>query len=996
MPADPARAKSLFLAAAELPGPAERAAFLDRECGPDAELRARVDALLRAHDAWPPEGGPAPTQEYAADQFSAGQVVAGKYKLLQRIGEGGMGTVWMAEQTEPVKRRVAVKLVRADRGASRAILARFEAERQAIALTDHPHIAKLLDAGTAAGPGAAGVPYFVMELVRGVPITDFCDAHSLPVPERLRLFGQVCSAVQHAHQKGVIHRDLKPTNILVESHDGTPVPKVIDFGLAKATSGLQLTEHTLFTAFGSVVGTPLYMAPEQASFNAVDVDTRADVYALGAVLYELLTGSTPLARESLKKAALDEVVRMVREQEPPTPSNRFSTSEGRPAIAARRQTEPAKLGRFLKGELDWVVMKALSKERDRRYESAGAFARDVERFLNHEPVQAGPPGAAYRLRKFVRRNRGAVLAAALVLLALVAGVAGTGYGLYRAEQRRAEAERQRERAEAGERLAGERLKDVEEEKRLAQAVRDFLQKKLLGQADARTQANALLRDGRPSAELSLNPTVRELLDRAARELAEDRIEENFPGQPLLQAELLQTAGQTYLGVGEFEQAISLLGRAADLRKTRLGADHPKALVTIEALGLAHLAAGRPPRAVALLEQARAGLAARLGPDHPEALAAAHNLAMAYREAGEPPRAVELLEQAWGARVKQLGADHPDTLVAVNGLAGAYLAAGRLPRAVALLEQARAGLAARLGPDHPDALIAAHNLAVAYREAGRLPESIELLGRVREGQVKTRGPDHPDTLDTLHSLAVAYREAKAWDKSTPLFEDVLKRRAATVGREHPATLMAAGFLGANYRDAGRLTEAVPLLEGAYRQGLAHPGLAWVGGELLVAYVKAARTADAARLAGELLAAARRQAKPDSPQLAGALATYGWQLLEVKQFAEAEPVLRECLALREKLAAAPPPAVAAWQLANAKSLLGGALLGQKRYAEAEPLLRAGYEGLRKDERAVPPVATYTIPNAVRRLAELYDATGKKDEAARLRQELDRLQPAAPEKK
>ena len=328
-------------------------------------------------------------------------MVAGRYKLLQPIGEGGMGSVWMAEQTEPVKRKVAVKLIRAERGGSSTILARFEAERQAIALMDHPNIAKLLDAGTTAD----GMPFFVMELVKGIPLNQFCDQHKLDVPERLVLFMQICSAVQHAHQKGIIHRDLKPTNILVESHDGKPVPRVIDFGLAKATSGMQLSEHTLFTSFGSVMGTPLYMAPEQATFNAIDVDTRADLYALGVILYELLTGTTPLTRETFKHAAFDEMLRLIREQDAPTPSNRLSSTDTRPAIAANRHTDPAKLSRVLKGELDWIVMKALAKERDRRYETANGLARDVERFLKHEPVLAGPPAPAIGSRSSAAKPR---------------------------------------------------------------------------------------------------------------------------------------------------------------------------------------------------------------------------------------------------------------------------------------------------------------------------------------------------------------------------------------------------------------------------------------------------------------------------------------------------------------------------------------------------------------------------------------------------------------
>ncbi len=454
--------ETLFQKALELPQD-QRAAFLDREC-PDPILRARVEALLAADGASEiPVDQPVPQKENDLRTGSSlqknilppketeGTIIAGRYKLLQQIGEGGMGTVWMADQLEPIKRKVAVKLIRVERGQSKTILARFEAERQAIALMDHPHIAKLLDAGTT----DEGAPYFVMELVKGIPLNRFCDQHRLTIPERLNLFMQICSAVQHAHQKGIIHRDLKPSNILVESHDGKPVPKVIDFGLAKVTTGMQLTEQSLFTAIGTVLGTPLYMAPEQANFNAVDIDTRADVYALGVILYELLTGSTPITREAIKQAALDEMLRLIREQEAPTPSSRLSSDDRTPTVAANRQIEPAKLGRFIKGELDWIVMKALSKERDRRYETANGIARDIERFLNHEPVSAGPPSTSYRLRKFVRRNRPQVIAASLVVLALVAGVIGPTWGLLEARrhaeiahQQQAEATRQADIARA--------------------------------------------------------------------------------------------------------------------------------------------------------------------------------------------------------------------------------------------------------------------------------------------------------------------------------------------------------------------------------------------------------------------------------------------------------------------------------------------------------------------------------------------------------------------
>ncbi len=361
----------------------------------------------------PPEIDPAtqppesPPEQAAKNPMPAAAerpgMAVGPYKLVQRIGEGGMGSVWMAEQSEPVKRIVALKLIKAGMDTSQ-VIARFDAERQALALMDHPGIARVLDVGTT----PAGRPYFVMEMVKGVPITAYCDKHHLSARQRLELFVQVCHAVQHAHQKGIIHRDLKPSNILVADMDGKPVPKVIDFGLAKAT-GLKLTEHSVFTAFGGIVGTLEYMSPEQAGFNALDIDTRTDIYALGVVLYELLTGTTPLSKQRQNQAALEEVLRLIREVEPPLPSNRLSDSkDSLPSVAAQRSTEPAKLTKLVRGELDWLVMKALEKDRNRRYETANGFAQDIERYLHDEPVLASPPSAAYRLRKFAKRNKGAL------------------------------------------------------------------------------------------------------------------------------------------------------------------------------------------------------------------------------------------------------------------------------------------------------------------------------------------------------------------------------------------------------------------------------------------------------------------------------------------------------------------------------------------------------------------------------------------------------------
>jgi WD40 repeat protein/serine/threonine protein kinase len=414
------REEALFAAALERPTPAERAAYLDGACGDDAALRARVEALLAAHEATggaldvPPAGLPATTPGRPITEGPG--TVIGPYKLLQQIGEGGMGVVYMAEQQQPVRRTVALKIIKPGMDSGQ-VIARFEAERQALAMMDHQNIARVLDAGTT----DSGRPYFVMELVHGVPITRFCDDNRLTPRERLALFVPVCQAIQHAHQKGVIHRDVKPSNVLVTMYDDRPVPKVIDFGVAKAIEQ-RLTEKTLFTQFGALVGTFEYMSPEQAEMNAFGVDTRSDVYSLGVLLYELLTGTTPLEKQRLRQAALDELVRLIREEEPPRPSQRLSSSNNLPKIAAARKTEPARLSRLMRGEIDWIVMRCLEKDRSRRYDTASGLARDVERYLADEPVEACPPSARYRLSKFARKYRKALATAAAFVALLVAGL----------------------------------------------------------------------------------------------------------------------------------------------------------------------------------------------------------------------------------------------------------------------------------------------------------------------------------------------------------------------------------------------------------------------------------------------------------------------------------------------------------------------------------------------------------------------------------------------
>jgi serine/threonine protein kinase/Flp pilus assembly protein TadD len=430
MTAELKRVKEIFLAALEIPNPAERAVSLVQACGADDDLRGQVEALLRQHEQssgfleLPPAGlaptGDSPPKSPALRPESVGSRI-GPYKLLQGLGEGGMGAVYLAEQEQPVKRRVALKIIKAGMDSAH-VIGRFEQERQALAMMDHPNIAKVLDAGAT----DAGRPYFVMELVKGIPITKYCDQENLTPRQRLELFIPVCQAVQHAHQKGLIHRDLKPSNVIIALYDGKPIPKVIDFGVAKATAQ-KLTERTMFTEVGQIVGTLEYMAPEQAELNNLDIDTRADVYSLGVILYELLTGSPPFTAKQLRSTAFTEMLRIIREVEPPRPSTKLSSSSELPAIAANRKLEPKKLTKLVHGDLDWIVMKCLEKERGRRYETANGLARDIQHYLADEPVAAGPPSAAYRLKKFLRRNKHGLVTAVvlgLMLLATVGAAAG--------------------------------------------------------------------------------------------------------------------------------------------------------------------------------------------------------------------------------------------------------------------------------------------------------------------------------------------------------------------------------------------------------------------------------------------------------------------------------------------------------------------------------------------------------------------------------------------
>jgi serine/threonine protein kinase/tetratricopeptide (TPR) repeat protein len=898
----------------------------------------------------------------------------GRYKLLERIGEGGYGVVFMAEQQHPVRRKVALKVIKPGID-TRQVIARFEAERQALALMEHENIAKVLDAGAT----DSGRPYFVMELVHGLPITEYCDKNQLPPRQRLELFVQVCRAVQHAHTKGIIHRDIKPTNVLVTLHEGVAVPKVIDFGVAKATAQ-QLTDKTLFTNFQQMVGTPLYMSPEQAEMTGIDVDTRSDVYSLGVLLYELLTGTTPVDKERLKQAAFDEVRRIIREEEPPRPSTRLSTTEALPIIAANRGLEPKKLSGLVRGELDWIVMKALEKERNRRYETATGFALDVQRYLADEPVQACPPSAGYRLRKFVRRNRGAVVAAALVLLTLLGGIVGTSIGLIRAERRLAQLET------ANEVLASV-FKDLDPkaEEKEGVTLRVLLGRRL-GDAVRQLKGEAV-GDPLVVAKLQhlLGVSLRELghweqAEAALNQAAQTR-------QRLLGPDHLDTAAskhnlaQLYRAQGKYDRAAVVYKEVLEVRAAKLGPVHDDTLGTKNNLALVYMSLGKYAEAEPLLLEVLAVRAERLGADDPSTLQSKHNLAGLYQNQGKEDQAEVLLKQVLAGRTAKLRPGHPDTLQTKNNLAGLYLKERKFAEAEALLREVVDTSTSELGPGHAFTLGSKTNLAVIYQKQGDSARAEALFKDVLQAQLENpaMGPTHPDTITSKWNLAATYQHAKKYGLSIPLYEEVIQQSKAVFGPDHPQTLLIQERLAISYRATGRFAEAITLLEDIQRKISKHPDPARVGRRLVDTYMRAGKTTEANTLAAEQLKAAREQF-PGSARLADAMGFHAQVLLRMKSYPEAEALLRESLALRETL----DPA--AWTAHDAKSMLGGALLGQQKFADAEPLLLDGYQGLKQTEAQIPDEDRDTaLRDALDRLVELYDLWSKPEEAAKWRKEL-----------
>jgi serine/threonine protein kinase/tetratricopeptide (TPR) repeat protein len=876
----------LFHAAREQPA-SERLAWVAASCDDDAELRREVEELLAAEAA-----APAALERPAALPAGEDPLLGcrvGPYRVERLLGEGGMGTVYAASQEEPIRRPVALKVIKPGMD-TRDVIARFASERQLLALLDHPHIARVFDAGAT----AEGRPYFVMERIEGEPITDYCDAHRLPIGERLALVLAVCDAVQHAHQKGVLHRDLKPSNVLVAERDGRPSPIVIDFGVAKALRP-DLGTATLATEAGHWLGTPEYMSPEQAAGAAVD--TRSDLYALGLLLYELLTGRLPFERAPSRISAVE---RRGRAEAPPRPSLHVARAPAEEAarIAAARRTDPHSLARGLRGDLDWILLKALEKGPERRYETVAALAVDLRRHLAHEPVAASPPSPAYLAGKFLRRHRLGVAAGAVLALGLLAGVVGLTAGLLEARRARAAAEDRRREAES---IAG------------------FLES-LFGGADP-------YRDPR-GADLSL----REVLDRGAAQIA------GLEGPPAERAALMDAIGGVYLRLALYEQAEPLLTEALATRRRLFGADRVEVAQTLERL--ARLAAERGDTEVAESRAAEAVALRRrlLGADDPGVAPSLLELGFVLRLAGRFPVAADALEEVVAmrrrdpaARPGELAAAF-DELAAVRTFMGQHAAAEEALREALRLRQEAGVSPLRLA----DTL---ERLGVLLIERGRDSEAEAPLEEVVALRRRHLPPRHPALAGALSNLGLALHNRGRYAEAEPLYREALEIDLAGEQREGGGIVVRLNNLGLLALDRGRPPEA----EDLFRQALAaqrrlagddHPNVAYPLSNLARALHEQGRAAEAEALYRQALTIRRAKLPAGHPSLGHSLTGLGILLTERGDLEEAEALLAEALAIRRRALPAGD-----WRTGETASALGACLAAGGRPAEAEPLLSEG---------------------------------------------------------
>ncbi|MHC4137621.1 MAG: serine/threonine-protein kinase, partial [Planctomycetota bacterium] len=755
--------EELFQQAMDLPAD-QRSRFLDDRCRSDAALRREVESLLRCGREAPESflERPPGSAPWPAD---APGTTIGPYKIIEAVGEGAFGDVYLAEQTTPVRRRVALKIVKLGMD-TKQVVARFEAERQALALMDHPNIAKVYDAGAT----ESGRPYFAMEFVPGESLTAYCDEHRLDTDQRLHLFLQVCDAIQHAHQKGIIHRDIKPSNLLVERIGDHHVPKVIDFGIAKAM-GFSLTERTLYTEEGQLIGTPEYMSPEQAELSGLNVDTRTDIYALGVVLYELLVGVSPFDPKTFRVGAIQDIQRRIREDQPPTPSTRISRlGPAAQDCADRRGMDPSSLRRRLTGDLDWIIMKAMEKECSRRYASASELAADIERHLRHEPVLAGPPSTVYRLGKFVRRNK-TLVGGVMISLALL--VAGAGAVTWQLMQTREEAAK-------------------------ATAINQFLTK-LLALANPEEGQDGLVAQqwsGRV-------PTVVELIDEASREL-----ETACPEWPDVRGELYFRLGKTYWGLGRNDEMRSHFARAYELRAEALGEDDPETLVTLVWWAFA-LEFERPLDALRMHERAAEGLTRLLGPGDPRTLFAHISLGDNLAVLGRLQESERVFRETIDLARRHLGPQHRTTLMAVS-TAGLHLVGAGKPHEAERLVREPLEISRHSLPEaDPTTADLARVLGNALKDQGRPAEALEFLQEAYAWEHRDSPGVSRSALRATFTLARAFRDLGRPSEAEPLYRKKLEDCRRELG-DHEFTVWALFVLGDFLRTQGRLDDAETLL------------------------------------------------------------------------------------------------------------------------------------------------------------------------------------------
>ncbi len=832
----------------------------------------------------------------------------GPYRLVQLIGEGGFGSVFMAEQERPVVRTVALKIIKLGMD-TRQVVARFEQERQALALMDHPGIARVFDAGAT----EAGRPYFVMELVRGEPITTYCDRQRLPIVERLALFVQVCAAVQHAHVKGIIHRDLKPSNVLVSTQDGAAQPKVIDFGIAKATAA-KLTEKTLVTERRSLIGTPEYMSPEQSE-GSLDIDTRSDVYSLGVLLYELVTGTTPFSGRDLRSVGYAEIQRIIREVDPPRPSTRIGQStETIIGVAERRQVPPNRLGTIVRGELDWIVMRALEKDRRRRYESASALAADVVRHLAGEAVVAAPPSATYRFGKFVRRHRGAAVAVASVAIALLAGVAAFAWQAKVANDQRDRAiaaERETEqRADELERVAAFQSRMLEQIDPAAAGAR--LTEEVTARLAAAMASDRISDDDQAARSrafagewrlVNATDVARQLIDRTILQPAVAAIDRDFAGQPLVGARLRKSIADLYRTLGLYEEALPLLRSALEIRVRLLGADDFLSLQALSNYADLLRAQGKFEEAAPLVREALDRCRRALGNDHRLTMTAMNNMGYLLNAQGRAEEGLPYLNEALDTQRRVLGEDDRETLTSLENMGLLLQGQGKLAEAEDCLRRTLDGRRRTLAADDPDTVRALVNTSFVLINQSRFAEAEPLVREGLERDRRTLGDDHPDTIAALNNLAFAIQNQGRLAEAEPFLREAVMRYRRVLGDDHPDTMAGINNLGILLQDLNRIDEAEKLLR-------------------------------------EALDLRRRALGEDHPRTLDSIGNVGRLLQSTNRLDEAEPFLREALDRKRRLRGEEHP-----DTLTSINNLGALFQSQGKYADAERMFREAMEKCRR---------------------------------------------------